>query len=142
MGLHNKVLCAFQDIVRDVWRIPIKVTSATDGNEYKLFIDPARVNYYTNDTLPDFFKERLALIAARNDAGWLSAEGIDFEKSTTTLNFVTFPPIQLDRDSLLDFGWRVNKNYYCVVTPSSIMVSLRGEPIVKESKSDDTRGKG
>jgi hypothetical protein len=107
-----------------------------------LFIDPGRVNYYTNQTLPDFFRERLAIISARDDKGWSSAEGVDFEKKDAYMNMVTFPPRNLDGYPHPDFGWRVNENYYCVVTPSSIMVSLRGEPIVKESKSNDTRGEG
>ena len=141
MGLHNE-LCAFQDIILDAWRVPIKVTSTTDGNEYKLFIDPGRVNYYTNQTLPDFFRERLAIISARDDKGWSSAEGVDFETQPVHMSMVTFPPRKLEDYPHPEFGWRVNKNYYCVVTPSSIMVSLRGEPIVKESKSDDTRGEG
>jgi hypothetical protein len=134
-------LSPFQDIIRDAWRVPVKVTDQGSGNEYKLFIDSGRANYYTNDTLPDFFKQSLAMIAARGHDGWVSAEGIDFENSAhvnTALLF--YPPKHLEHWPSPDLGWRVNKNYYCVVTPASIMVSLRGEPIVKESKSDDTRG--
>lgn len=113
-----------QDLRTSKWRIPVKVYQG----KYKVWADKNLIFHFTDKTLPDYFKEKLAMINAYNSNGLDTAGNIDFEKEGANL-FVLFPPG--DSKFLHGVGWRINEWFYCVITPGVIRDSLGGETMSK-----------
>lgn len=117
-----------QDLRTSKWRIPIKVYQG----KYKAWVGQNLILHYTDKTLPDFFKEKLAMINAYNNQGIVESEaGVDYEQVGGASMSILFPPG--NAKFLRGVGWRINEWYYCVITPHSIRASLLGETISKNN---------
>lgn len=120
-----------RDFTTTTWRVPVKVN---EGN-YKVWIDKRLILHYTNKSLPDFFKERLAMINAHNDKPISPyTEGRDYEKEDATSTVLLFPP--KNAKFIPEVGWRINEWYYCVVMTDLMRDSLMGESLSKTATGE------
>jgi hypothetical protein len=89
-----------------------------EGDEYQLQVDDNFVRRYDADTLPDEIKVRLAMIKAIPMA--------TFSEEAVYYNHYIFYENHHSRD-LDDVGWRVTKDLYCLVLPTTLLNKLKGK---------------
>jgi len=102
-------------------RVPVAVMKDDiDGSaHYTVFINGGMKRMYTNETLPDPIKAKLALINTSKEAGE-QFEDIPEESFKIQCDlYIKEHPKNFD-----DVGWRVSKHYYCVVMPMIDMAQL------------------
>lgn len=95
-----------------------RVALREEDGEYRLQVDDHFVRRYDADTLPDEIKVRLAMIKAIPMAL--------FTEEAVFHNHYVFYENHHSKD-LDDVGWRVTKNLYCLVLPSTLLNKLKGE---------------
>lgn len=118
-------LCAFYDLIKDVWRMPVKVRNGT----YKVWtgrIDDYIVMHFTDANLPDLLKERLATINGFNSGFNWPTKNEDFEVVGMPKLFM-YPALKPGVEFLPDVGYRVNEEFYCVFMNSQDKDSLKSE---------------
>jgi len=96
-----------------------RVALREEDGEYQLQVDDHYVRRYDVDTLPDEIKVRLAMIKAIPITEPFTDEDIYY-------NSFIFYENKHSKD-LDDVGWRVTKNLYCLVLPSTLLNKLKGE---------------
>jgi hypothetical protein len=96
-----------------------RVALREEDGEYQLQVDDHYVRRYDADTLPDEIKVRLAMIKAIPMLEVFNDEAI---YHNTFLFYDNHHSKNLD-----DVGWRVTKNLYCLVLPSTLLNKLKGE---------------
>ena len=90
-----------------------RVALSEDDGEYQLQVDDHYVRRYDADTLPDEIKVRLAMIKAIPMLAVFHNHYIFYENHHSK--------------DLDDVGWRVTKNLYCLVLPTTLLNKLKGE---------------
>jgi hypothetical protein len=95
-----------------------RVALREEDGEYRLQVDDHYVRRYDADTLPDEIKVRLAMIKAIPMA--------TFTDEAVFHNHYLFYENNHSKN-LDDVGWRVTKNLYCLVLPSTLLNKLKGE---------------
>lgn len=106
-------------VVHKVWHGLHRVSLLEEDGEYQLQVDDHYVRRYDVDTLPDEIKVRLAMIKAVPMLEVFTDEEIYF-------NSFRFYENNHSED-LDDVGWRVTKNLYCLVLPTTLLNKLKGE---------------
>lgn len=102
-------------------RVPVSAVldNADDMVHYTVFLNGGMKRMYTNDTLPDVFKAKLALINSSKEAGE-TYEDIPEESFKIQCDlYIKEHPKNFD-----DVGWRVSKHFYCVVMPMLDIVQM------------------
>jgi hypothetical protein len=108
----------------DLIRVPMM--RVADGH-YTVFVGDKTIRRYTDDTLPDALKSRLAMILTVPQMGWFHDH--DLQKLNIYVN--NHSP-ELD-----EIGWRVSDSYFCLVVSREILSSLiRGEQNGKDEAVD------
>ena len=95
-----------------------RVALSEDDGEYQLQVDDHYVRRYDVNTLPNEIKVRLAMIKAIPMA--------TFTEEAVYHNHYIFYENHHSKD-LDDVGWRVTKNLYCLVLPTTLLNKLKGE---------------
>ena len=96
-----------------------RVSLIEEDGEYQLQVDDHYVRRYDANTLPDEIKVRLAMIKA-----------IPMLKvfNDTDIYFSSFMFYDNNHSpNLDDVGWRVTKDLYCLVLPTTLLNKLKGE---------------
>ena len=106
-------------VVHKVWHGLHRVALREEDGEYQLQVDDHYVRRYDADTLPDGIKVRLAMIKAIPMLEVFTDEDVYFNHSIFYDN--------KHSEDLDDVGWRVTKNLYCLVLPSTLLNKLKGE---------------
>ena len=96
-----------------------RVSLREEDGEYQLQVDDHYVRRYDVDTLPDEIKVRLAMIKAIPMLEVFTDDELYF-------NSFSFYENNHSKD-LDDVGWRVTKNLYCLVLPTTLLNKLKGE---------------
>ena len=96
-----------------------RVALREEDGEYQLKVDDHYVRRYDANTLPDEIKVRLAMIKAIPILVVLNDEDVYFNH----FNFYD----NKHSKNLDDVGWRVTKNLYCLVLPTTLLNKLKGE---------------
>jgi len=96
-----------------------RVSLREEDGEYQLQVDDHYVRRYDADTLPDEIKVRLAMIKAIPMLEVFTDEDIYY-------NSFLFYDNKHSKD-LDDVGWRVTKDLYCLVLPTTLLNKLKGE---------------
>ena len=96
-----------------------RVSLLEEDGDYQLQVGDHYVRRYDVDTLPDEIKVRLAMIKAIPMLEVFTDEDIYY-------NSFLFYDNKHSKD-LDDVGWRVTKNLYCLVLPSTLLNKLKGE---------------
>jgi hypothetical protein len=94
----------------DLIRVPML---RIDGN-YTVFVGDNTIRRFTDDTLPDFLKSKLAMILA-------SAQNFRHDHDTDKLDIYT----NSQSPELDMVGWRVSDSYFCLVMDRETLNSLR-----------------
>jgi len=98
----------------DLIRVPM--LRAVDGH-YTVFVGDKMIRRYTDDTLPDALRGKLAMILASPQT-WRDDHTVD--KMSIYTNSQS--------PELDEIGWRVSDSYFCLVVSREILSSLiRGE---------------
>lgn len=84
----------------DMWRVPVY----KDDDTYAVVVQPDRVRYFTEETLPNFMKASLAMIHA------FPPPNKELHHVSVTDSFINYHNPKLD-----DVGWMVCKDLYIVV---------------------------
>ena len=95
-----------------------RVSLREEDGEYQLQVDDHYVRRYDADTLPNEIKVRLAMIKAIPIDHFTDEEIYH----NTFLFYDNHHSKNLD-----DVGWRVTKNLYCLVLPTTLLNKLKGE---------------
>jgi len=96
-----------------------RVALSEEDGEYQLQVDDHYVRRYDANTLPDEIKVRLAMIKAVPMLEVFTDEELYFNSFRFYENNHS--------KNLDDVGWRVTKNLYCLVLPSTLLNKLKGE---------------
>lgn len=96
-----------------------RVALREEDGEYQVQVDDHYMRRYDVDTLPDEIKVRLAMIKAIPSL-------VVFTDSEVYFNSFIFYENKHSKD-LDDVGWRVTKDLYCLVLPSTLLNKLKGE---------------
>jgi len=115
--------------------IPVKV----GNNVITIWLNDNYCRYFTKDDLPDYFKERLAMVGLCHTN--YSRDSIDYASAPNEmLMFGAYIDSKDMRPEVLsDIGWRVNDKYYYVIVTGDEYASLFG---ADKEKADDTRSEG
>jgi hypothetical protein len=97
-----------------------RVSLREEGDEYSLQVDDNFVRRYDADTLPDEIKVRLAMIKA------IPMPNLLHDDKDIYYNRFLFYDNNHSKD-LNDVGWRVTKDLYCLVLPTTLLSKLKGE---------------
>ena len=107
------------------WRVPMYHKDI----HYTIYVGNGLVRHYTNKTLPDPLKSKMAMITAYwinnhpkliNDitsddlVGFGFATGMCFYRNT-------YPAV------FCDVGWRISESYYTVIVDDELLFSMRGQ---------------
>jgi hypothetical protein len=84
----------------EMWRVPVY----KDDDAYGVVVQPDRVRYFTEETLPDFMKASLAMIHA------FPPPKKQIHEVSVTDSFINYHNPKLD-----DVGWMVCKDLYIVI---------------------------
>jgi hypothetical protein len=106
-------------VVHKVWHGLHRVALREEDGEYQLQVDDHYVRRYDADTLPDEIKVRLAMIKAIPMLEVFTDEDVYY-------NSFLFYENKHSKD-LDDVGWRVTKDLYCLVLPTTLLNKLKGE---------------
>lgn len=112
--LRSKLTPVVHKTIYGLHRVPLRM----EGDEYQLQVDDNFVRRYDADTLPDEIKVRLAMIKAIPMA--------TFSEEAVYYNHYIFYENHHSRD-LDDVGWRVTKDLYCLVLPTTLLNKLKGK---------------
>jgi hypothetical protein len=96
-----------------------RVSLREEDGEYQLQVDDHYVRRYDANTLPDEIKVRLSMIKAIPSL-------IVFTDEELYFNSFLFYDNKHSPD-LDDVGWRVTKDLYCLVLPTTLLNKLKGE---------------
>ena len=113
--LNPKLTPVVHKTLNGLHRVALRV----EDGEYQLQVDDHYVRRYDADTLPDEIKVRLAMIKAIPRLEVFTDEEVYFNHSIFYEN-------RHSKD-LDDVGWRVTKNLYCLVLPTTLLNKLKGE---------------
>ena len=108
----------------DEWRVPLY---HADIN-YTVYVGNGMVRHYTNKTLPDPLKSKMAMILGYwrnhpelvreltldNLVGFGFATGMCFYRNTYPAEFC-------------DIGWRISESYYTVIIDDKLLSTMRGQ---------------
>jgi hypothetical protein len=94
----------------DLIRVPMM--RVVDGH-YTVFVGDKSIRRYTDDTLPDALRGRLAMILA-SPQNWRDDHTVD--KMSIYTNSQS--------PELDEIGWRVSDSYFCIVVSRDILNSL------------------
>jgi hypothetical protein len=94
----------------DLIRVPML---RVDGN-YTVFVGDNTIRRFTDDTLPDFLKSKLAMILA-------SAQNFKYDHDVDKLSIYT----NNQSPELDTVGWRVSDSYFCLVMGRGTLNSLK-----------------
>lgn len=104
--------------------------NAESRSEYEVWTGTGVVRFLYPEQMPDEMSSKLAIVKAYSgEGGW---EEMAFTQSTFQIYIGAYIPTC--PDEYKDIGWRVNKDYYCVVVSSETLNSLRGETINDDSR--------
>jgi len=92
------------------------------GDEYHMSVDTNYMRVFTEDTLPDEIKTKLAMIKATPLPSKFE-RWTEYEMSLYTNGH---------NDDLNEVGWVVDDDLYCLVIPYSLLSSLKGERLIGE----------
>ena len=84
-----------------------------DGN-YTVFVGDNSIRRFTDDTLPDVLKSKLAMILA-------SAQNFKYDHDVDKLSIYT----NSQSPELDEVGWRVSDSYFCLVLDRETLNSLK-----------------
>lgn len=96
-----------------LYRVPLK----REDNKYILHIADNFVRNFTDETLPDEIKTKLAMIVA---ASHTNVRDWAFYNSDV---YVPKHPI----NGFEDIGWQVSDSYFCICMTTELLDELRGE---------------
>ena len=112
--LQSKLTPVVHKTLNGLHRIALR----EEDDEYQLQVDDHYVRRYDVNTLPNEIKVRLAMIKAIPMA--------TFTEEAVYHNHYIFYENHHSKD-LDDVGWRVTKNLYCLVLPTTLLNKLKGE---------------
>jgi hypothetical protein len=97
------------------YHLPVRVSKKV----VTVWTAPKHCRYYTHHTLPDFIKQRLAMIAASGAAPFLAVikDDLDLEEKQNEplRSSAYFSSRKECPKEFIDIGWRVNNKYYYIV---------------------------
>lgn len=97
----------------NLYRVPLK----REGDKYILYVADNFVRNFTNDTLPDEIKTKLAMITA---ASYTDVR--DWSVYNTDVYIPTHPI-----KGFKEIGWQVSDSYFCICMSKESIEDLRGE---------------
>lgn len=135
MGMHVSIHDAPDELKISNAHLPVKV----GNNVVTVWLTESYCRYFTKDDLPDYLKERLAMIGLCHTN--YSRDDIDYASAPNEmLMFGAYMDSKEMRpEALSDVGWRVNDKYYYVTVTGQEYLSLLGSD---KEKLGDTRSKG
>jgi hypothetical protein len=95
--------------------------SRTDGH-YIVYVGDGYVRRYTDDTLPECLRSRLAMILASGD---------DVTPNESLLKMELYT--NQNSPELDEIGWRASQSYFCMVLTRKELFSLRGYENVNDA---------
>jgi len=95
------------------YRVPCLVV----GREYRVSVDEGVTRVYDDDTLPDFLKNKIAMIIASGK----QADMLVFSKIDIYINHAG--------EEFDDIGWRFNNTIFMVILTAQELASLQGEAL-------------
>jgi hypothetical protein len=98
------------------------------GGNYTVFVGDNTIRRFTDDTLPDFLKSKLAMILA-------SSQNIKHDHDVDKLDIYT----NSQSPELDTVGWRVSDSYFCLVMDRETLNSLKHGAQYGTSKEVDDR---
>lgn len=97
------------------YRVPLYRYRPDDT--YAVFVSDNFIRYYESDTLPDFIKEKLAMIHATPNLGIHE----DMEVNQYNLMINSYQP------KLEEVGWQVSDSWFIVILTSQELASMKGD---------------
>ena len=97
-------------------------------DEYHMSVDTNYMRVFTEDTLPDEIKTKLAMIKATPLPNSFFSAGKEFPRSYELSLYSN-----RHNDDLSEVGWVVDDDLYCLVIPYSLLSSLKGERLIGEA---------
>jgi hypothetical protein len=98
-----------------MYRVPLYRDRAYDT--YTVFISDNYLRHYTGDTLPDFIKEKLAMIHATPNLGIHE----DMEINGLNLMLNSYQP-KLD-----EIGWQASDSWFVIILTTQELASMQGQ---------------
>lgn len=105
------------------YRLVIDRFSGDKRDMNVVYLGDRLVRWMHDSRLPDTIKSKLAMVEAM-DSEWKERVG----------SIHTRQPYACPSPKLVDVGWRVSKDMYTVIIPEQTIVSLKGEPMSKETQ--------
>lgn len=104
--------------IYDLYRVPLRKQRKTDTSpwEYTAFVGDKFERHYTDDTLPDILKERLAMIIA-------SSKEVKRDYEFSQYEFYRPKTIP---DGFLEIGWQVSDSFFVIVMSDEELEKLKG----------------
>lgn len=112
-----------------LYRTPLHM----EKSNFRVWVGDGMIRYMTQKELPDDIAKKLAMVIAYDDGKNIP----DYFKGDVQLPLDSrLPDFRVTQFYVMpewydknyeDIGWRINENYFCLVVPKSIIVSLRGE---------------
>jgi hypothetical protein len=105
------------------YRLVIDRFSGDKRDMNVVYLGDRLVRWMHDSRLPDTIKSKLAMV-----------EAMDNEWKKRVVPGHVRQPYVCPSPKLVDVGWRVSKDMYTVIIPEQTIVSLKGEPMSKETQ--------
>jgi hypothetical protein len=109
------------------YHLPVRVSK----NVVTVWTAPKHCRYYTHDTLPDFMKQRLAMVAASGAAPFTAVikDDMDLEEKQheALRSSAYYSSLKECPKEFTSIGWRVNNKYFYIVVSEEELETMAME---------------
>ena len=99
----------------------IRVPLYKSAGKYHVYVSDDLVRYFTDETLPDLLKVKMAMILASPQPQLIPEERV------TKINVYT-----CTMPNFANIGWRVSESWFCMVVDKLFLNTLKGGTLNKE----------